>query len=205
MIKQGWVGLMAAFLCSNLFAKSLGTIGETFKVAEMSFLKFIELRLKTLMHSSSMHKIQDEWVNSVTNYAKHPPSLGLPKASHAYQLIYDPSLVLTRDIRDASGRILYFKGHRVNALSHFPDYQPHWLFLDADDGQEMAYAKKLLQKYPDLKVILTQGEIEKTADDLNQAVFFDQGGRITQKLGIKEVPAFVERASNVLSIQVGLA
>jgi conjugal transfer pilus assembly protein TraW len=205
MTPRRWMSFILAILFSNMVeAKSLGTIGETFRVAEMSFLKFIELRLKVLMKAPSMQVIQDQWVDSIKNYAKAPPSLNLPRATHSYEFSYDPSLVLTRDIRDAEGRILYFKGTQINPLERLPFYHPHWLFLDADDLKALSYTAKLLKKFPDLKVILTRGEIEKTSNQLNCEVFFDQGGRLTQKLGIKEVPAFVQRISKVLRIQVGI-
>jgi conjugal transfer pilus assembly protein TraW len=185
-------------------AKCLGTFGQTFPVAETSFLQFIETRLKTLLDSNELTNFQNQWIEDVRQYANRPGSLHLKTSARIYHYSYEPSLILSKDIRDADGQLIYAKGTKVNALEKLPLYKPHWLFLDADDGSQLAYAKRLISQYADLKVILTNGEIEKTSNLLNKEIFFDQGGKLTQKLGIKEVPAFVERHADRLLISIGV-
>ncbi len=186
-------------------AKSLGTFGETFPVAEMSLLQFIEARLKKLMKSNALINLQNQWVDDVRQYANRPNALHLRASSRTYHFSYEPALILTKDIRDADGQLIYAKGTKVNALEKLPLYKPHWLFLDADESLQLAYAKRLITQYADLKIILTNGEIEKTSNLLDKEIFFDQGGKLTQKLGIKEVPAFVERKTDKLFITIGVA
>jgi conjugal transfer pilus assembly protein TraW len=203
-MKNKLLGTFFVLVSGLGYAKSLGTFGETFPVAEMSFLKFIEMRLKTLMNNSGLANIQNQWADDVRRYANRPSALNLNKATHTYHFFYEPSLVLTRDIRDADGQLIYAKGTLVNALQKLPLYKPQWLFLDADDVKQLAYAQSLLAQHADLKVILTHGEIEKTSHFLDREIFFDQGGRLTQKLGIKEVPAYVTRKGDKLRISVGV-
>ncbi len=198
--------LLATFLIlvSQIsLAKSLGTFGETFPVAEMSLLQFIEARLKKLMKSNALINLQNQWVDDVRQYANRPNALHLRTSSRIYHFSYEPALILTKDIRDADGQLIYAKGTKVNALEKLPLYKPHWLFLDADESLQLAYAKRLITQYADLKIILTNGEIEKTSNLLDKEIFFDQGGKLTQKLGIKEVPAFVERKTDKLFITIG--
>lgn len=200
--------LLATFLIlvSQIsLAKSLGTFGETFPVAEMSLLQFIEARLKKLMKSNALINLQNQWVDDVRQYANRPNALHLRASSRTYHFSYEPALILTKDIRDADGQLIYAKGTKVNALEKLPLYKPHWLFLDADESLQLAYAKRLITQYADLKIILTNGEIEKTSNLLDKEIFFDQGGKLTQKLGIKEVPAFVERKTDKLFITIGVA
>jgi conjugal transfer pilus assembly protein TraW len=203
-MKNKLVCALFIFASQMSFAKSLGVFGETFPVAEMSFLQFIELRLKKLINSTEMTNIQNQWIDEVRQYANRPGSLNMRSASRKYRFFYEPSLVLTKDIRDADGQLIYAKGTKVNALEKLPLYQPHWLFLDADESLQLAYAKRLITQYADLKIILTNGEIEKTSNLLSKEIFFDQGGKLTQKLGIKEIPAFVERKANKLLITIGV-
>lgn len=185
-------------------AKSLGSFGQTFPVAEISFLQFIETRLKTLLDSNELSNFQNQWIEDVRQYANRPNSLHLRPSARIYHYSYEPSLILSKDIRDADGQLIFAKGTKVNALEKLPLYKPHWLFLDADESLQLAYAKRLINQYADLKIILTNGEIEKTSNLLNKEIFFDQGGKLTQKLGITEVPAFVERHADKLLITVGV-
>jgi conjugal transfer pilus assembly protein TraW len=72
-------------------------------------------------------------------------------------------------------------------------YQPHWVFLNADEPAQLRWVVTALQDTPTSKVILTGGSVSEAEHLLNRDIFFDQGGRITHQLGINHVPARVSR------------
>lgn len=182
-------------------AASLGVVGETFPVEEMSLLTLIESRVKALTDSGEMDAIQDRWVTQVGQQANRPMPIGLSRArmSHAYH--YEPIVVLAQDILDATDHVVFSKGTRMNALEQLPTYKPNWLFFDADDGSQVQWAKAQLQRDHDATVILTGGSVFDMEHELNMAIYFDQAGRISSRLGLKHVPALVSREGNKLAIR----
>ena len=195
-----------AFACLGLIscgahASSLGVIGETFPIAERSFLKLIESRLQSFSDSGELDKIKEQWINQVNNHAHRPTPLGLPRARTTQTHDYNPNLVLGQDIKDAEGRTLLHEGTRVNALDRRPGYQPHWIFFNGDDQAQVSWAKNILQQDSHTKVILTGGDVGDVERELNVEIFFDQAARITQKLQVTRVPAEVRRAGSSLLIR----
>jgi conjugal transfer pilus assembly protein TraW len=196
---QRWA-LAACLLSMSVAAQasSLGAIGETFPVAERSFLSLIESRLKQFDEDGTLHEIEARWVSQVNDHAHRPTSLNLPRATQSRTHRYYPSTTLGQDVRDHQGRVLMPAGTEVNALSHMPQYRPHWIFINADDKDQIAWARHILRK--NTKVILTAGDIGDAERALSTEIFFDQGGRITQKLHVAQVPAEVTREGATLRI-----
>ena len=192
--------LMFCVLCEIAHAANLGVVGETFPVVELSFMKLIESRLQALVKSGEMAAIEEQWVSRVSNHANRPTPIGLKRATKDNTYRYTPVIVLSQDIFDADGHVLWTKGTRVNALENMSTYQPHWLLLDADDVAQVRWAKRMLHRHVDAKVILTGGEVGKMEQELNHPIYFDQAGRISHQLRIRRVPALVSREGNALRI-----
>ncbi len=192
--------LMFCVLCEFTHATNLGVVGEIFPVSELSFMKLIESRLNALVKSGEMAAIEEQWVSRVSNHANRPTPIGLKRATKDNTYRYTPVIVLSQDIFDADGHVLWTKGTRVNALENMSTYQPHWLLLDADDVAQVRWAKHMLHRHVDAKVILTGGEVGKMEQELNHPIYFDQAGRISHQLRIRRVPALVSREGNALRI-----
>ena len=68
--------LIAVFLLVGLSplsqAKDLGTWGDTWPVAEQSFLAFIQTRLATMMHDGTLSALQHQFVQRVEAHALRP-------------------------------------------------------------------------------------------------------------------------------------
>ena len=191
---------MLCVLCEFVHAANLGVVGETFPVLELSFMKLIESRLQEIVKSGEMVAIEKQWVSNVFEHANRPTPVGLRRATKNNTYRYTPAIILSQDILDANGHVLWVKGTRVNALENMPTYQPHWLLLDADDVAQVRWAKRMLRLHLDAKVILTGGEVGKLEQELNYPIYFDQAGRISHQLGIRRVPVLVSRDGNALRI-----
>ena len=111
-----------------------------------------------------------------------------------------PEVILTQDIVDVQGVLLYPKGTHVNALEKNASYSPCWLFFNADDEAQQNWAQLQKRSCSNPKLILTGGAINEAEQRLNAVIYFDQEGRITQRLHISHVPAKVIRDNNRLLI-----
>lgn len=191
------LGFGLSLLASTAYAASLGSLGEVFMIEEESLMTVIESKIR----QGELEVIQAEWVKKVEQEINHPKSLQLKRARQSTHHHYRPSVVLQQEVRDAEGHLLFPKGFKVNALDAMPAYTPHWLFINADDEAQLRWVKYQLIQLPHAKVILTGGVISNTAHQLQRPVYFDQGGRITQKLGITSVPARVSRDKNRLLVE----
>lgn len=192
-----WCTAWLLFLfVSAVPAKSLGVVGSTFPVTEESLLSLIEHRVKNLDFAS----VQQQWIEEVSKHAERPIPLNLPRTVQTRQLTYNPSMVLGQDIADAQGRVLFPKGLRVNPLEALPSYRPCWLFFNGDDQAQVLWAKQNMQQCANPKLILTGGSVREVEEVLDAVIYFDQGGRITQKLYITHVPAKAVRNGVVMEI-----
>lgn len=181
------------FLFSSFtYAVNIGVVGSIFPVTELSLMKFIK---------SNQDEIQEEWKSQVSKHANRPTPLDLKRAKQTNTHFYKPVIVLQNDLLGANGEVLWPKGTKVNTLDNMSSYAPHWILFNADDKAQMLWAKRILKTYKNAKIILTGGAIDNAENELSCPIYFDQEGRITNKLGIKFVPTFVTRYKDSLEIR----
>ncbi len=193
-------GALLLLTSFSVLAKSLGVVGVVFPIAEMSFLALIESRMANLSKNGALEAIEKQWVADVSAHANSPEPLHINRATKNNIHYYYPIAMLSRDILDANNQVLFKRGTQINAFSHLPDYKPHWLFFDGDDKAQVQWALRKLQQDSNAKVILTGGEVGKLEQALKTAIYFDQAGRISNQLGIIQVPAEAVRSENSLMI-----
>lgn len=91
------------------------------------------------------------------------------------------------------------KGTRLNPLDHVSF--PKNFFFDARDKAQLDYARVLIKTYDDrVKPILTGGNILEASKALDARMYFDQGGYLTGKFGIRQIPAMVSQKGKRLRI-----
>lgn len=192
--------LMFSMVCSS-FSKSLGVIGETFPIREMSFLDFIELRLKKLTDSGAIKTMESQWQERATRSADRPTPTGLPRATRSRQFHYDPSVTLTQAILDEKGRVLYPAGTRVNGLEQRPEYAPCWLFFNGDDESQVRWVLHEMHRCRNPKLILTGGSVREAEQELDAVIYFDQSARLSSRFQLNAVPARIRRDINRLQVE----
>ena len=193
--------LSSLLLNSLSFAKSLGVEGAVFPVAEVSFLDFIATRLNELEKRGELNKMQERWQELAAKKANRPTPINLPRARVSTTHLYVPETILSQDIYDATGRVLYRQGTKVNALDYLPTYTPCWLFFDGDDLAQVAWAQKALKSCLAPTLILTGGAVFDAETTFDSAIYFDQAGKMTSLLKINNLPALVERQNSSLLIK----
>ncbi|KAB0545783.1 type-F conjugative transfer system protein TraW [Pantoea stewartii] len=195
-------GLFLAGLASltQAQAKDLGTWGDTWPVAEQSFLSLIHDRLQSMQDSGQLAELQQQFQQRVEQHTLRPaPVEGLQTDTQVHTSWYDPTFEAGQDVADAQGQVFIHKGERVNPLDTLP-LSTTLYFIDGDDKRQVDWMKT--QKPPTLtyKVILVNGNIRDAADRLSERIYFDQQGVLSRKLGLKYIPAVVTQEGERLKI-----
>lgn len=197
-MKSLLIGLLV--VCCPIYAKSFGVVGFVFPVAERSFLTLIEERLEVLRESGELEAENQRWLKQIAAFADRSTHLGLLRAKQKVIHYFVPEIRLTNLITDSRGQVLFPAGIKVNALQAIPSYQPCWLFFNADDKAQILWAKSEASQCLKPKFILTGGSVRVAEKALNAVIYFDQQGRLTQKLNIGHVPTKVVREGDRLRI-----
>ncbi|EKF67014.1 type-F conjugative transfer system protein TraW [Serratia plymuthica A30] len=188
-MKLAWVMGLIIGLTGPVYAANLGVKGALFPIAEQDMVDFIKQRLTAMEQSGELAQLQKETEERVKEHAVRPtPVDGLSPTQEAHTFYYDPTFVVGQTITDMAGNVIALKGQRVNPL-HTITYDQTLYFIDGDDKEQMSWIGKAIKGQSNFKVILVNGNVKKTSDALDEPVYFDQHGSLTQKFGFKHVPA----------------
>ena len=128
------------------------------------------------------------------------PVASITKTTKARSFYYDPSIVVPYAITDADGKVIVTPGTRVNPLDTV-SLSKALLFIDARDAAQVGRARNILdERGGKVKVILTGGSYLDLMRRWKRPVFYDQHGALTEKLGIRHVPALVSQEGKRLRI-----
>jgi conjugal transfer pilus assembly protein TraW len=180
-------------------AKDFATHGHTFEIIEPDLLKQIEHKLKVLNEDGSLAEHERKLMEKAKASVLRPQGVkGITKASEDRTFTYDPSLLVPYDLKDHKGRVFHKAGTRVNPLQ-YKSLSSALAFIDGDDEHQVVWAEGIQVKQQ-AKVILTSGAPFQLMEAWKVSVYFDQGGTLTKKLGIKHVPALVVQEGLKLKI-----
>lgn len=192
--------LIFSFLNIATEAKDFGIEGHTYEIIEEDILKFIERKLAQV----DLKKLNQEMKTKTTEYVNRPtPVKGITRATESKITYYDPTYILQEDIKDHEGRLIHKAGKRINPLEYL-SLGENLIFIDGDDSEQVDLALTL-NAVGKTKIILVKGSPIELQRKNKIWVYFDQAGMITRKLGITEVPAFVDQENLKLRIKfIGL-
>jgi len=189
--------LLAATLPGAVSAKDLGVRGATWAIAEPDLLAQIEARLVGMERSGELARLEEEARASARRRLEEPvPAPGIAPARERRSRLFDPAIAVARDIRTADGALIAAAGTRVNPLERVT-LSRHLLFVDGRREAEIAWA--LTQARP-AKIVLLAGRPLELMRRHRQPFFFDQGGRLAARFGLRFTPSLVEQAGTRLRI-----
>jgi conjugal transfer pilus assembly protein TraW len=201
-VRQCRNALAAAVLVAfTAQAQDLGVIGPVYPIAEPSLLEVILAKLRDAEATGALAKLHRDARTGITRGIENPaPIAKITKTSRARSFYFDPSIVVPAAITDADGKVLIAPGTRVNPLDTV-SMSKQLLFIDARDAAQVGRAKTLVdERGGKVKVILTGGSYLDLMRRWKRPVFFDQQGTLTDKLGIRHVPALVTQEGKRLRI-----
>ena len=189
-------GLVLWFLCAVSAARAtdLSPLGPVYPIHEQHLLQQIEQRLRAQQRSGALQRQQRAAAEHARAQLQQPaPVAGVRTTQTPRRFHFDPSLTLDRPLLGARGEVLFAAGSRHNPLDIVTLSQP-LLFFDARDARQVKQARALLDHHQGrLMPILTGGAYLTLMQRWQTAVYFDQHGRLTRRLGITQVPALVSQ------------
>ncbi|WP_218460808.1 type-F conjugative transfer system protein TraW [Rickettsia sp. TH2014] len=197
------VALNILCICQNSVAeenikhiKDYGVKGHVFEIKEESMLSMIKDRLLKAESSGVLKKMQKQFQQKVKARLLRPkPVDGISRTVEPRIFHVDPTYTQSKDIKDAEGNILVPAGTTVNPLQELNWGEP-LIFINGEDREQIDWAVKQQGK-----IILVKGSVLELSDQISRAVYFDQGGSLTNKFGIKQTPAIVEQEGSRLKIE----
>ena len=197
------IGFGFHFLIPQALADNLGVWGPVYPIQEEDFLVFINERLNQLKKNGELDQMKAQFINNVSTHTLRPsPVQGLTTTISPRIFFYNPTFVLQKNIENAAGTVIISAGTKVNPLDQV-ELHSVLLFFNADDKNQVAWAKEQSSKFKDrvVKLILVQGNIKTSEDEFNRPIYFDQYGSMTEKLGLQHIPCLVQQAGRRLVIQ----
>ncbi|MFC0589486.1 type-F conjugative transfer system protein TraW [Novosphingobium aquiterrae] len=186
-------------LISAVRAADYGQMGQTFPIIEADLLTTIETRLRTLEANGGIERLQREMQKQAVASVQRPKRVdGMTPATTKREWLFDPSIVTEDDIVDAKGNRIAARGTRVNPLDMVQLSQA-LVFVDGDNAAELQWA---LRTWNDTaaKIIFVSGSPFDAMKPWQRRFYFDQGGTLTSKFGIRHTPAVVSQAGASLKI-----
>lgn len=174
--------------------------GDTFAIAEPDFRGFIQERLQALKASGALKTFKREAIERVRKSVQRPTPLPLAQAPESYHYQVSPEIVVNKDIRLPSGQLIAAQGTRINPMTYV-HFNGALVFFNGDDAAQVKWVNRHLNDYPQAKLILTAGDVGVAANQFGR-VYFDQEGRLTEKLAIKQVPAIATQNGTNWQIDV---
>lgn len=180
-------------------ASDLGTLGQTWPIAEPDLLEVMHARLLRAQQTGELDRVNREFAARATRKVMRPdPVAGLTHAGEAREWEYDPAITVSADIRDMKGNLIAARGTRVNPLNVVA--LPRQLaFIDGDSPEELEWASKLGDDTKAM-VIMVKGSPFEQMKARQRRFYFDQGGNLTTKFGIQHTPALVRQRGDVLVV-----
>ena len=177
---------------SAVRAADHGQMGETFPIIETDLLATIETRLRNLEANGGIERLQNQMREQAVASVRRPkPVDGLTPATARREWLHDPSMVLEDDIVDARGNVIAPRGTRVNPLDHVALGQD-LVFVDGTDTAQIDWA---VRTYSAPRAIFVSGSPFDAMKPYQRRFWFDQGGQLTAKFGIRHTPAVVTGAA----------
>ncbi|MEK7730730.1 MAG: type-F conjugative transfer system protein TraW [Planctomycetota bacterium] len=200
---HGRTALVAAAVLLSFAAgaQDLGVIGPVYPITEPSLLEVILSKLREAEVTGVLARLQRDTQANVKRGIEQPaPVAKITKTIKARSFYYDPSIVVPYAITDAEGKVIVAPGTKMNPLDTV-SLSKTLLFIDARDAAQVGRARSILdERGGKVKVILTGGSYLDLMRRWKRPVFYDQQGQLTDKLGIRHVPALVSQEGKRLRI-----
>ena len=199
MTRAAVLALAAVLPAVPTAAMDYGQVGQTFAIVEPDLLATIEQRLRRLGATGRIARANAEFARVAEAKVRRPtPVAGLSAATTARSWIFDPTMRLERDVRDAKGNLFGRAGQAGNPLD-FVTMRTALVFIDGDSPEQVAWATRSYQPL-EAKIILVNGAPLDAMSRWRRRFYFDQGGKLVTRLGIAHTPAVATQQGKALRL-----
>lgn len=181
-------------------SKDFGRHGRVFLIEEIDMTDFILSKIKSMTENGELQKHQEDFRKKVLKSVMRPKEVqGIISTIKERKYHYDPSYKLEEDVRDQNGKLIYPKGKRINPFDYVVSGYI-WrtlIFIDGDSKEQIEWA---INQGEENIIILIKGSPIDLMRKYKRRIYFDQSGFLSNKFGIKQVPALVNRDQKLLLI-----
>lgn len=203
VVLAGMLILYATLLPTGAWAATghLGVIGPVYPIAEEDFLKYIERKLKEAKRTGKLDALGKTMRDRTRQWLETLPAVdGIRTTTEPRSFLFDPSITLPQDIRTPEGRVLAAAGTRINPLDTV-SMTKRLLFFDGRDPRQRRLASQLIAEHGvRLKPVLVAGDFMPLSRAWQTPVYYDQGGLLTTRFGVTQVPALIYQEGGRLRI-----
>lgn len=182
-------------VCLSLSAVDLGVKGHTFSIAELDLIEYLREKLENTT-PDEIESLNAAFKKKCCETIETPPPLNIPYATKYRVFTFDPTITVRTDVLTDEGKILVPKGTRYNPLERNHTLNNSILFIDGTNNKHIEWAREMEGTW-----VLTKGSPIKLENREHRPVYFDQGGVIIKKLGIKAIPAMVSQEKVLLKVE----
>jgi conjugal transfer pilus assembly protein TraW len=191
--------VVLAALPSPAPARDYGRQGEVWPIGETDLLAQIHGKLVQMERTGETARLNAALKQRTIARVNRPnPVAGLTRAEAPRKWTFDPTITVSEDVADDKGRLILTAGTRVNPLDTVQLRHP-LVFLDGDDPEQLAWATARY-KPAAAKIILVKGAPLELMKARQRRFYFDQGGKLVARFGIRAVPAVIEQQGRVLTV-----
>lgn len=192
-------GAVALALLPAAHAQYLGAIGPTYPVGEQSALELIMDRLRAKERTGELVQLQEEGTRRSLETITHmPPVAGIVTVTERGQRLIDPTVHYARAITTDNGRIVVPAGAKINPLE-ITGLSKTLIFFDGRDPAQADAVRQLVEQGGGrVKPILVAGSWLDLTKAWKTQVFYDQHGTLSQRFGVRAVPAVIRQHGKLL-------
>lgn len=182
--------------------KVVEKIGTTYPIAEKHAIREIQAQLLKKQENGELEKMQREVQQRINHSALNlAPVEGLSNVTKGSVRYFEPSYTVPETLYDQDGRIIAPAGTIIKPLEVSP-IPFKIFFFDGREPKQVALAKKLANEYGEsFMPILTAGDWYNLSAEMNQAVYYDQQGKMSRSFKLSEVPSLVSQEGNRLRVE----
>ena len=185
-------------------ATDFGTIGKTYPILEQDMIVQIQARVQAKMDNGELAQLHQQWRNRAKDYVRRPLGQLLPQATEPRVTKVESRLTLKTDLKDEHGRILYPKGTVVDPLK-IMSLNYVVCFIDGDNQKQVIWLQETCADNPLNKLVLVNGDYVALSERTGLRLYFDQHGKLTERLNIRALPAvFSQRGDDLYVEEISL-
>lgn len=186
---------------TTAYARQLGVIGTTYPILEQNALTQIMSKLKQMEVNGELKRLEEEAKRRALNSIKNPRGpLGIGTVRKSSVRVFDPSVTYTEGIFAEDGTVIAAPNTTVNPLDHI-QLSKTLVFFNGDDQEQVVAVGQLLKTYQTaIRPVLVSGSWLDLSRQWQTQVYFDQGGSLSERFSIQNVPTIVRQVGNMLEI-----
>ena len=164
------------------------TVAPTVEVTEPDWLTVLETRAKEAERLGLFRKKFGEARDRFARLSDTPVDLKLPPA------------------RVTTTRTFLLPARPADAPALPADFHRTYVFFDAGNASERAYAKAVIRDVPAARLVAVAGSLTTASDPRTKEtltgirLYADQGGNLTRRFGITATPARIDFTSTTITV-----